>query len=120
MKNYYLFKQTKIVLLFVFFLAGMSSFAQQVEKNPMADLEKFKSDAPQMPINYTATKVTMSKDALPTAKDDFIKEHGADFFYVYTDSKGKTVSKEEVEAVLKKENEKNPNPNSKIVTNPKK
>jgi hypothetical protein len=118
MKNYYLTKLLKQFLLLAFFLTGILGYSQE-SKNPVKDVAGLKSNQPKVPHNFTATMVTLSKDASPEAKAEFVKLHGADFYYVYSDDKGKQVSKDELDIALQKE-ENNKNAQIKPITNPKK
>lgn len=119
MKNYYFSSMTKLLLLFMFLLTGFGMYSQQVAKNPLQDLPIGKSVEQAVPQNYTATKITLSKGASAQVKEDFVKAHGADFYYVYTNPQGKNVTKDELEEALRKQNESITTP-SKLVTNPKK
>ena len=83
-----------------------SAVAQPLEKNPLNDLSAIKRDTPNVPANYTATKVSLSANASPEAKAEFLKKHNADHYYVYSDDKAKIVSKEEVEIALQLEQSK--------------
>lgn len=94
-------------------------YSQEVAKNPLNVLENAQKQEIVVPQNYTATKVTLSKGASIQAKADFVKLHNEDFFYVYTDAKGKNVTKDEIDEALRKQNESITTP-SKLVTNPKK
>jgi hypothetical protein len=110
---------TKLLLLFMFLLTGFGMYSQQVAKNALQVLPIGKSVEQTVPQNYTATKITLSQGASAQVKEDFVKLHNADFYYVYTDAKGKNVTKDELEEVLRKQNESIITP-SKLVTNPKK
>ena len=56
---------------------------------------------------------------LAKAKEDFFKLHNADFYFIYTDPKGKVVTKDEVNEALKKQNEAS-GLNSNSILSPKK
>ncbi len=130
------FRRTMQNLLLVFlFLTGFVSFSQSakkpvvsqdlksttsqpLEKNPMNDLSAIKRDTPQVPANYTATKVSLSANASPEAKAEFFKKHNADHYYVYSDDKAKIVTKEEMETALQLEQSKLITKSP--ITNPKK
>ena len=115
-KNNNLNRWIKNIVTVLFFLVGFLSFGQE-SKTQLPNLPTtISSDVPKVPQNYTATKVTISKNMPEKAKADFIKEHGADFYYVYTDNKGKVISKEEV-AIQKEDNN---NAQNKLITNTKK
>lgn len=137
MKNNYLFKNVKQLLLLAFLLVGVLGYSQVAKKsavavselkndilhdaNPAVEAAKFKNDMPQAPQNYTVTKVSISKNLSAEAQADFIKKHGADFYYVYTNDKGKAISKEEIEVALEiEQNNKNNNTPNNLITNPKK
>jgi hypothetical protein len=112
MKNYYLPKQIKSILLFVFLLIGIMSYSQSVSKNPIKDLENQKTDMPKVPQNYTATRVALSNSASAESKAEFVKKNGADYYYIYTNLSGKIISKEELEEVLRKETQETKNNNT--------
>lgn len=110
-----------IMLMFLFF-TGFFSFSQStkktvitkkadskilvsksIEKNPIDETKLIKNDFPEVPSNYTATKVTLSTNATKEGKAEFIKQYGQDYYYIFTDNNGKVVTKEEVEAALSAE-----------------
>jgi hypothetical protein len=106
-----IYKFRNIFVSIILFFSFQGTFAQDVSEKPIKDMVI-------SPANYTATKVTLSKDASIQVKEEFVKNHGADFFYVYTDPNGKTISKEDFEIVLRREEEKNRK--SESISNPKK
>ncbi len=112
MKNYYLPKLIKTILLFLLFVTGIGVNSQTVSKDPIKDLENLKTDLPKVPHNYTATRVTLSSSATLESKAEFVKKNGADHYYVYTNQNGKIVSKEELEEVLRKEIQETKNKNT--------
>jgi hypothetical protein len=118
MKNNYFLSLTRLLLLFVFILTGTTSYSQEVKKDPLKELEKIKNDTPKVPSNYTATKVTLGQNASPEVKQDFLKKNGVNYYYVFSDSSGKIVTKEEMELVLK--NEEESAAKNKLVNNPNK
>ena len=119
MKNNYLTRLIKQVLLFVFFLKGISGFSQEAGKKVLKDAESFKKQEVQVPSNFTATKITLSESASAEAKAAFVKTHGADFYYVYNDASGKVINKEEFEIALQKQKEQS-QVNKTLLINPKK
>jgi hypothetical protein len=136
-----------LIMLMVLFLIGSNSFAQvaktkkqtnttpkrvvanadqntkQVLTNPnapfdpVAEAKRLSGDKPLQPQGYTATKVSVSETAAPELKADFAKKHGADFYYMYLDANGKTVSQQQYDEAVRVETEKqsknNSNTNSK-------
>jgi hypothetical protein len=116
--SYCKMKHLFTLLLFIYSL-GM--FSQDVNKKAPDDLRNVKGLSVEVvvPKNYTATKVTLSQGATAQMKEDFIKTHNADFYYVYTNPQGKNVTKDELEEALRKQNESTITPST-LSTNPKK
>ena len=104
------------VLCFVF-MASLS-FGQSIEKGIGSLPDQPKSDVPKTPQNYTATKVMLGANASLEVKKEFVSKYGQDFYYVYSDPTGKVVTKEEVEYIIRAEEEKKSK--LQITTNPKK
>ena len=118
MKNNYFLRLTKTILLLAFILTGISGFSQETSKNVLKDAETFKKQEVQVPVNFTATKITLSESASAEVKAAFVKTHGADFYYIYSDAVGKAVSKDEMEIALKRQQEQIAT--NKTLINPKK
>lgn len=115
MKNYYLNKLPKQLLLFAFFLTGFVSFSQSAKKLvvsqypnstttlPLNDLSEIKRDTPRITANYTSTNSSLSVNNSPEIKAEFLKNHNANHYYVYSDDKVKIVTKDELEMALQLE-----------------
>ena len=119
MKNNYVTGLIKQLLLFVFFLTGISGFSQEAGKKVLKDAETFKKQEVQVPSNFTATKITLSESASAEAKAAFVKTHGADFYYIYNDASGKVITKDEFEIAQQRQKEQSQT-NKPLLINPKK
>ena len=86
---------SKSTLALLFFIFSFNAHAQESTKTTTTDLQNLSSTDLKVPANFTATKVTLSTSASKEAKEEFIKKHGEEFFYVYVDPKGKIIDKEE-------------------------
>ena len=126
----------KSLLLISLLLIGISGFSQNTSKAvapvasksivtqplgnvPMQGMKQTQNDLPEVPANYTATRVSLGANATEEAKAAFFKQHNADYYYIYNDPKGKVVSRDEVSAALKKQNEAS-GLNSNSILSPKK
>ena len=126
MKNHYFFKLTKIILLLTTFLTGSVSFSQSkkntvkpksiaatapqvVVKDPIHEVKSIIRETPDVPANYTTTKVSISTTVSPEAKAEFLKEHSVGYYYVYTNDKGKIITEDELQKALASERAKNNN-----------
>jgi hypothetical protein len=78
--------------------------------DPVAEMKRLRGDMPIQPQGYTATKVSVSQTAAPEVKADFIKKHGADHYYIYMDTNGKTINKDQYNEAVKIEEDKQNKP----------
>jgi hypothetical protein len=86
----------------------ISSEARNLD--PVAEMKRLRGDMPIQPQGYTATKVSVSQTAAPEVKADFIKKHGADHYYIYMDTNGKTINKDQYNEAVKIEEDKQNKP----------
>ena len=102
-------KSFQNILTVFLLLVGLSSYSQdnKIEADMMQ--ESLQINSPKIPQNYTATKISLGKNASSEQKKEFVSKHGQDFYYTYTDPQGKVVTKEEVDYILKSEKETNTN-----------
>lgn len=116
--SYFKMKHFYSLLLLI---CSLTMFSQQESKVDPNDLRNVKGKSIEVvvPHNYTATKVTLSQGATAQMKEEFMKTHNADFYYVYTNPQGKNVTKDELEEALRKQNESIITPST-LSTNPKK
>lgn len=104
----------KNLFLFFIMLVGLSTFAQKknvATKTPIQAVAKVNTTVADeiaamkilVPHNYTATKVLMPTNFTPAEKQEFIKKHGQEFYFIYSNEKGKQISAIEFQEALRKE-----------------